>query len=330
MKSIRVAAERLAKRSRTTRDAQFCSKIVSIEFNAWHYADTNLWASLVSYILEQLAAVVTPGPTADQQESALLTELKSAKAVLSETEAEKTRTQALITERQKCLQQLQVERHQKEVELGDLQRSDLRTLLLSDSELKKEINAALEQIGAPAALGSISDLSRVLSDAYTLGGRAAALLVEVVRPRNRWFRLAILLLLIGFPLGAAIVYRYFSNKLVLISSMVSEFVLVMGALTTFLGKIVDQVRSNFTRVEAAKQKIDDLIIEKRKDPSQKEKDLEAEVALLRTKEEEASFNELIRSSNCTIRFVAAVKREVSVVIDVLQAVHRGVRDSLVP
>jgi hypothetical protein len=50
MESMKVAAEKLA----SSGSAHFCTNIVPIKFNAWHYVDTNLWASLVSTILEKL------------------------------------------------------------------------------------------------------------------------------------------------------------------------------------------------------------------------------------------------------------------------------------
>ena len=33
----------------------FCKNIVQIPFNAWHYMDANLWASLVTHIFDKLA-----------------------------------------------------------------------------------------------------------------------------------------------------------------------------------------------------------------------------------------------------------------------------------
>ena len=36
-------------------DNRYCSEIVQIGFNAWHYSDSNLWASLGDEIFERLA-----------------------------------------------------------------------------------------------------------------------------------------------------------------------------------------------------------------------------------------------------------------------------------
>ena len=36
------------------REVPFWKNIVQIEFNAWHYADSNLWASLVEHVFRNL------------------------------------------------------------------------------------------------------------------------------------------------------------------------------------------------------------------------------------------------------------------------------------
>jgi len=43
-------------------DPAFCSGIRSIEFNAWHYRDADLWSSIVSHIFEQLSEDPTIEP----------------------------------------------------------------------------------------------------------------------------------------------------------------------------------------------------------------------------------------------------------------------------
>ena len=53
-------------------DDRYCREIVQIGFNAWHYADSNLWASLGDEIFEQLAG---PGETADARAERLREDL---------------------------------------------------------------------------------------------------------------------------------------------------------------------------------------------------------------------------------------------------------------
>lgn len=67
MRQMRQRIALLADRSRTAEEAAapgsdpatvsaYCAGISQITFNAWHYADTNLWASLAAHIFDSLAA----------------------------------------------------------------------------------------------------------------------------------------------------------------------------------------------------------------------------------------------------------------------------------
>lgn len=49
-------------------NSTYCDKIAQIGFNAWHYADSNLWASLADEIFRQLAG---PGPSGEERRQLL-------------------------------------------------------------------------------------------------------------------------------------------------------------------------------------------------------------------------------------------------------------------
>jgi KAP-like P-loop domain-containing protein len=65
--------------------------IIQIPFNAWHYADTNLWASLGEEIWRKLA---DPEPSASQQRGALLADLAAASPRRHELEVATARAEA--------------------------------------------------------------------------------------------------------------------------------------------------------------------------------------------------------------------------------------------
>jgi hypothetical protein len=65
---LREQVDRLA----ASGNSSYCSEIVQIGFNAWHYADSNLWASLGDEIFRQLAG---PEPDAGQRRERLRGEL---------------------------------------------------------------------------------------------------------------------------------------------------------------------------------------------------------------------------------------------------------------
>jgi len=172
----------------------FRKDVCQIRFNAWHYVDTNLWASLVSTILERLAAHVSPEDTPEEKEAALIKELGTAKAIKDEAEAEKKGAQEQLTKKQSELQRLQTQREQKEIELTELRISDLAVIFREKPELKTDLEKSLQDLGVPAAVDSVSDLSNVLVEANSLRSRAIAFGLSIARGRNLVIILAALVL----------------------------------------------------------------------------------------------------------------------------------------
>ncbi|MBD0259243.1 MAG: hypothetical protein ICV83_26290, partial [Cytophagales bacterium] len=290
MKSMQRSAKRIAKHARKTDDPKFFGYIAQIEFNAWHYADTNLWASLVSYILEKLAAHVTPTLTPEEQQAALLSELGSTKLIVSNAESEKRRVEHTIVQRQTELQDLQNKRQEKEIKLSDLQISDLRTLL-KDEQPVKDLHELLRQMGIPAVINGMTDVSEAVAQAHTARGRANAMLMALGKPANRWFILGLLgLLLFIIPALAHLVRNYLQQNDVVtfVSTLAVQVSAFVGGLAAIIRKVSAQVSSSLSQVEAAKQKVDELISSKRKVVTQEETQLQKEIVLLKAQEQETT------------------------------------------
>jgi KAP family P-loop domain len=288
MQSMKAAATRISESAKTTGGSKFCSDVVAIEFNAWHYADTNLWASLVAHILESLAEYVSPNETPEQQQAKLVQELDSAKEVVSQIESEKASAEAQIAERQSELQKLQLERERKELELRDLRLTDLQALLLEDPVLEQDVKKALEDMGVPAALSSLSDLGQAVAEVNSVRGRITALVVGLFKAQNRGTVSLLLVLLLALPFLGAWIYQYFANSFVVVGTVVAQATAFVGGAVVFLRKAAAYVTTNLDKVEAAKRRVDKALADRRKAPGPKEADLQKEIVALKTQEEQVA------------------------------------------
>jgi hypothetical protein len=284
MRSMRAAAEDLAARGSSS--SAFCSNIASIEFNAWHYVDTNLWASLVSYILERLDEYVRGGDGDKATESVLVKELSSAKAVLREAESEKARTEQLVSERKQELETLRVEREQREVRLSELRARDLYSML--PEEQKRRLKAALEEVGLPAALEGASDLSSVISEAHTVRGYAHALFVSLLKGQNRGIVLGLMAFVLVVPLGVYYLRPYLDSFLLIASAVFAEFVAVAAGVTRVLRKALEKANAGLKAVDSARESAEAVLAEKRRELTSEEKELQKEIASLDAEEKEAT------------------------------------------
>lgn len=278
MKSMKAAAEELSERAQAGSGA-FCANVVSIEFNAWHYADTNLWASLVSYILERLDEYVSPKKSDAETESVLVDELSNAKAELKEAEGEKKRAARMIDERKNRLEMLRRTREQREVKLSELRARDLYNLL--PDEEKQKLKSALEEVGLPAAFDGISDLASVVSEAHTARGRANAIFVSLLKGKNRALVVSLVaFVLVVVPLGAYFLSRYVNDFLATATAVISEVVAVVAGVTAVLRRALDKANKGLDAVEKARASAEAVLKEKRSEQTSEEKELQKQIVSL--------------------------------------------------
>jgi hypothetical protein len=283
MESMEAATEDLAKSGKSG----FCTDVVSIRFNAWHYAETNLWASLVSHILEQLAAHVNPQLTPEEQQAELMKQLATAQTLQAEAQKERDRIEGLLHDRAKELQDAKTAREKKEVTLRDLKATDLRRLIESDPGLKDSIDKALHEMGIPAVLDSVTDLTNVIAEAGSIRGRIASLGAAVLQGRNRPVTIMLLAALLAIPaIALAIDSSVAQHFVVRVGGALTEVTALVVSAWKVLNDALKKVKENLNRMETAKHQVDDLLAANRAQVTGQEQLLEKEIAELKAVEKQ--------------------------------------------
>jgi hypothetical protein len=86
----------------------YCQKVVQVWFNAWHYMDTGLWASLAARVFEELARQLDEWNLGGQEQRNLFDELQESRGMLAEARQEKTDAEERV-------KNIRHERAQKEI-----------------------------------------------------------------------------------------------------------------------------------------------------------------------------------------------------------------------
>lgn len=120
----------------------FCEKIAHIEFNAWHYSDSNLWANIMIQIFEKLNEFLV-GKMPDKIDNLYL-ELESTQKLLKEKEKEKTAIETKITNNKEELTNKQNQKIEKTFKLNQLK--DLTKLVFEDEYIQAEVNNVKKNI----------------------------------------------------------------------------------------------------------------------------------------------------------------------------------------
>ncbi len=186
-KRVEELADRAVKSQRPQREVAFYKNIIQIEFNAWHYAEGNLWASLVEHIFRNLRKRHDESETdIGKRRDDLLARLAKREAELLAKQAAVTAKEAEVALAQQKVGELEQQKESKRVELEQA-LSEKRTLLeLMPATLKleegvqKRATAWLDETGFSSLGRTAFELRDALGNAQAelrrTGGFIASLL----------------------------------------------------------------------------------------------------------------------------------------------------------
>ena len=235
MRALRSAIDGLSSEARAAnqmqRELPFYKHIVQIEFNAWHYVEGNLWASLVEHILDNLYQNKKPSDTRRLQES-LIKQLAEERALAQATNNAVATAAAATKSAQEAVDAAQRELNGKTAEVARLNAASVRKDFVLTGAVKP-IETALDELGINLVGESAVDLEAALSQIHSAFGRGQRFLTPLLRGKDRRRRFAWLALsLLGAPAVAVIVnyvmrnvpraeiYAYASGLATLISTVV--------------------------------------------------------------------------------------------------------------
>ena len=89
------------------------SRVAQVDFNAWHFAEPNLWASLVTRLFDQLSEIINPSEKIDDTRARLLNEISDGTRRREEADLE-------LVDAEKLLAEASAERDKRERALEEL------------------------------------------------------------------------------------------------------------------------------------------------------------------------------------------------------------------
>jgi predicted phosphodiesterase len=290
MNKMREEIARLADHARQAeKDGEptsYHSRIVQIDFNAWHYIDSNLWASLVSHIFDELAKFITE-ERQEQEKAQLFKELETAKELLKEAEREQKAARANLTGAEEQLEQARKAREDASLELRDLRGYTLEKLFKEDAELKTKLETASEQIGLSSAIESAEQLNDTVGELHTLWGLVRTSLRKTP-DRQAWFAFAFLVFL-AIPL-TALGINWVLDKFLDSPQLISNIYFVLTQVATILVSInrwLKPVSGAVSTLEDVRNEFNQRLQKKRRTLTEEEKTKMARLSVLQEQEQAA-------------------------------------------
>ncbi|BBL25608.1 P-loop NTPase fold protein [Comamonas terrigena] len=157
----------------------FHSRIVQVRFNAWHYSETNLWASLVDHLFTQLGSVVDVDggrKTDDERRKAALLENLGTTRLLTVESAERLadqrRTQKEFADKLAAAEQARLVEAAKVVGRPATYLDIAHRVLADDSELRTQLQEAANSLGITNLEVAKSQIQASLEATNTLAGES--------------------------------------------------------------------------------------------------------------------------------------------------------------
>lgn len=238
------------------RDLAWHKRIVQVEFNAWHYAEGNLWASLVEHILDNLA--LSPDEPADRVEKRKQQVVKQITAQRGVTEAAREKLAAT----QVALEQTAGRRDALAEKLAEVEAENPlanASPLMPVVESVREAAAKVEAPGVARAqtAETFAELSGALVNARTVlrHGRAAAAPLLFAPDRRRRF-LWLLAVLVGAPALALVAGLLAPEVVKSLTAAATGLAAALAGAAEWLRRQLDWTRARLADLDAAAQKLE--------------------------------------------------------------------------
>lgn len=260
-KRIRVlcgkAAEVEALRGQPGYDTEpaYWSNIAQIQFNAWHYVDANLWASLAARIFDGLAQHIAldKGTSVEDQRSELYRELELAHEAVQELEQDKEQVETRRREEEGNLQKIRSDLAAAERALAedlDLERA-AGVVWQEFCQDNPELQKVLDTLGLEAMQSSMTMMKTQMRELNTTWGKTRMRLAALFSGEHLRSRLATLAAII---LGG-VALRFLIAQWQAGAPLMMELIAELAQLITWIGGIATSISGWLGKTNGAMQQL---------------------------------------------------------------------------
>jgi hypothetical protein len=254
----------------------FYERIVQIDFNAWHYVEANLWASLVEHIFRNLSVAGEKPIDVENRRNALLHQLNE--TVAAEAAAKENVRRAEM-DRDRVATNLAATKAsvaEDAATLRDLRARDLWEIATIDDADRNELRHALNAAGLTQAISSTNELRHTFNELQSIGHRTRLLWLTITRKPSTWIGLVIVALLA--PIAGAVLAEFLRRYNVVtmqhwIAQLIVQAGTVISAFALWFAPLLRGARKVLDRIDAAKAKVEERL---RKAEEQRQQQVDAQ------------------------------------------------------
>lgn len=279
----------------------FYTQVVSIRFNAWHYLDADLWASLVTEVFDRLFEYIAP--KADLS-AALKNELKKAQGLFEHAERQLQEATEARNKANEALKTAIADRNTKEASLAKT-LNDVTTLLANDQDIRERLDGLAKVLGAADLAKSFDVLHKKTQELESMSGRLGMIAQSTLGSPGGYLRLVALAAVLLVPMLIAAGIEWLKTKygvqIEAVHAFAAQLSTLLAGVTGWLGVQIKQGTGFVATLEAAHTKLEAV----RKQRLANE-NVEQAKELQAAREREAAARKALQEAELRVR---AVERE---------------------
>lgn len=215
----------------------YCADIVQLKFNAWHYVDTDLWASLAAHIFDGLAKALAEDGSEEtaQKRARLLAATTSSRDVLTEAEQRKSEADAELQATEQRLKHFERTEAQLNRNLGRgiLLRAVAR-VTLAQPLVREQLGDAARALNAQEGADAANKLGAELLELRGIWGRAKAIWLAIRNGRRVWLLSLALVAVVVVGCSLIVPWAVSLGLNVFVSSLAGAVAIGLAALSPFV------------------------------------------------------------------------------------------------
>lgn len=288
-------------------DSDAVKRVAQIEFNAWHYVDSDLWASLASHLFDKLSEELKGiDDSLEKVRRTLRLKIQSSQrehneAIEAIETAKNERTKAISNLERQEAERARVAARRESFRLKRVWQAVLSVKPDPDkpdqadwpdvAKLKIEIEGAASRFGITEVIGNVEELQRVTQSMTDLSRRGKGLAAGFAMRFQGWNAVRSvgwLVLLVGLVLAWPSLLSWFADKIDWLGNtskdivaLVLEVSSILGIAGNWIGRNVRALSRGLDYAEALQREIDRPRVDLAK-PSAEELKLKKEVDCLDT------------------------------------------------
>jgi exonuclease VII large subunit len=294
MNQIRQGVEELSKRAQESGQRQseypYYKRIAQIEFNAWHYVEGNLWASLVEHIFANLR-VSGQETVSEELRSHLIERLGLEKRLLQQANNQVDQAQAEVRQAHQNLDDARQELENKRKQLAEaFQKRDLQDFVFP--ELDQDVKNLTKSLGLDVLYQSLGDMGSAVQEARQVIERGNVVLTPLIHAPDRQARWnAMISSLVIRPLAAVLIglapALLGAEGVAQVTSLAGGAAAMIGFGAKWLHNQSEWMSQRLKQAEAVQQRYDQRLAEALAENTRQIKELEQELQTLNTELEAA-------------------------------------------